>query len=32
MRADEKKPAPQELGNEQYQPGTPAPGSYVFEP
>ena len=31
-RAGEKKPAPQELGNEQYQPGIPAPGSYVFEP
>jgi polyhydroxyalkanoate synthase len=32
QRAGEKKLAPQELGNEQYQPGTPAPGSYVFEP
>jgi len=32
QRAGEKKPAPQELGNEQYQPGTPAPGTYVFEP
>ncbi len=31
QRAGEKKPAPQELGNEQYQPGIPAPGSYVFE-
>jgi len=32
MRAGEKKPAPQELGSAQYQPGIPAPGSYVFEP
>jgi polyhydroxyalkanoate synthase len=32
QRGGEQKPAPQELGNEQYQPGTPAPGSYVFEP
>lgn len=32
QRSGEKKAAPQELGNEQYQPGTPAPGSYVFEP
>ncbi len=31
-RAGEKKPAPRELGNERYQPGTPAPGTYVFEP
>jgi polyhydroxyalkanoate synthase len=31
-RAGEKKAAPQALGNEQYQPGTPAPGTYVFEP
>ncbi len=31
-RAGEKKPAPQELGNEQYLPGVPAPGTYVFEP
>ncbi len=32
QRSGVKKAAPQELGNEQYQPGTPAPGSYVFEP
>src|SRR3989475_3245391 len=32
MRAGEKKAAPRELGSAQYQPGTPAPGSYVFEP
>ncbi len=32
QRSGEQKAAPQELGNEQYQPGTPAPGSYVFEP
>lgn len=31
-RAGEQKPAPQELGNDQYPPGTPAPGTYVFEP
>jgi polyhydroxyalkanoate synthase len=31
-RAGEKKLAPEALGNEQYQPGLPAPGSYVFEP
>ncbi len=31
-RAGAKKSAPRTLGNEQYQPGTPAPGSYVFEP
>ncbi len=32
QRSGEQKAAPRELGNEQYQPGTPAPGSYVFEP
>jgi polyhydroxyalkanoate synthase subunit PhaC len=32
MRVGEKKPAPEALGNEQYQPGIVAPGSYVFEP
>jgi polyhydroxyalkanoate synthase len=32
QRAGEKKPAPQQLGNAQYQAGTPAPGTYVFEP
>ncbi len=32
QRSGEQKAAPGELGNEQYQPGTPAPGSYVFEP
>ncbi len=32
MHAGEKKPAPQGLGNEQYLPGAPAPGTYVFEP
>jgi polyhydroxyalkanoate synthase len=32
MRAGEKKVAPQRLGNEKYQPGTPAPGIHVFEP
>src|SRR6266516_2484832 len=31
-RGGEKKPAPRTLGNDRYQPGTPAPGSYVFEP
>ena len=28
----EQKVAPEELGNEVYQPGIPAPGTYVFEP
>src|SRR5229473_212949 len=32
QRSAEQQAAPRELGNEQYQPGTPAPGSYVFEP
>ncbi len=32
QRSGEQKAAPRELGNEQYQPGTPAPGFYVFEP
>jgi len=32
QRSGEQKAAPRELGNEQYQPGTPAPGAYVFEP
>ncbi len=32
QRSGEQKAAPQALGNEQYQPGIPAPGSYVFEP
>src|SRR5438552_3859584 len=32
QRSGEKKPAPRELGSAQYQPGTPAPGSYVLEP
>jgi len=32
QRSGEQRAAPRELGNEQYQPGTPAPGSYVFEP
>ncbi len=32
QRSGEQKAAPGELGNEQYQPGLPAPGSYVFEP
>jgi polyhydroxyalkanoate synthase len=32
QRAGEQGPAPQELGNEQYPPGAPAPGTYVFEP
>ncbi len=31
QRSGEKKAAPLELGNEQYQPGTPAPGTYVLE-
>ena len=32
QRSGEQRAAPRELGNEQYQPGTPAPGTYVFEP
>ena len=32
QRSGEQKAAPAELGNAQYPPGTPAPGSYVFEP
>jgi polyhydroxyalkanoate synthase len=32
QRSGEQKAAPRELGNEQYQPGKPAPGTYVFEP
>jgi polyhydroxyalkanoate synthase len=32
QRSGEQKASPAELGNEQYQPGKPAPGSYVFEP
>jgi polyhydroxyalkanoate synthase subunit PhaC len=32
QRSGEQKAAPQEPGNEQYQPGTAAPGTYVFEP
>ena len=32
QRSGEQKAAPRELGSAQYQPGTPAPGSYVFEP
>jgi polyhydroxyalkanoate synthase len=32
QRSGEQKVAPKALGNEQYQPGTPAPGTYVFEP
>ncbi len=32
QRSGEQKAAPRELGNEHYQPGTPAPGTYVFEP
>ena len=32
QRSGEQKAALRELGNEQYQPGTPAPGTYVFEP
>jgi polyhydroxyalkanoate synthase len=32
QRSGEQKAAPPELGSAQYQPGTPAPGSYVFEP
>jgi polyhydroxyalkanoate synthase len=31
-RAGEQKAAPQELGSDQYSPGTPVPGTYVFEP
>jgi hypothetical protein len=31
-RSGEQEAAPRELGNEQYQPGNPAPGSCVFEP
>jgi polyhydroxyalkanoate synthase len=32
MRSGEQRAAPGGLGNKQYQPGIPAPGSYVFEP
>jgi polyhydroxyalkanoate synthase len=32
QRSGEQRAAPAELGNEHYQPGTSAPGSYVFEP
>jgi polyhydroxyalkanoate synthase len=32
QRSGEQKAAPRETGNEQYQPGISAPGSYVFEP
>ena len=32
QRSGERKAAPRELGSEQYEPGIPAPGSYVFEP
>ncbi len=32
QRSGEQKSAPQGLGNEQYLPGAPAPGTYVFEP
>ncbi len=32
QRCGEQKSAPQGLGNEQYLPGAPAPGTYVFEP
>jgi polyhydroxyalkanoate synthase subunit PhaC len=31
-RAGGQKPAPEVLGNDQYPPGIPAPGTYVFEP
>ncbi len=32
QRSGEQKDAPRTLGNEQYQMGIPAPGTYVFEP
>ncbi len=32
QRSGDQKAPPREPGNEQYQPGKPAPGSYVFEP
>ncbi|HEX6484145.1 MAG TPA: alpha/beta fold hydrolase [Ktedonobacteraceae bacterium] len=32
QRSGEQKAAPGGPGNEQYEPGIPAPGSYVFEP
>ena len=32
QRSGEQRLAPQQLGNKQYPPGTPAPGNYVFEP
>jgi polyhydroxyalkanoate synthase len=32
QRSGEQTAAPQELGSARYQPGKPAPGSYVFEP
>ncbi|MGO8948081.1 MAG: alpha/beta fold hydrolase [Ktedonobacterales bacterium] len=31
-RSGERIPAPRALGNKQYPAGTPAPGTYVFEP
>jgi polyhydroxyalkanoate synthase len=31
-RSGERKPAPKALGNTQYQPEAPAPGTYVLEP
>ncbi len=31
-RSGERKPAPKALGNTQYQPEAPAPGTYIFEP
>ncbi len=31
-RSGEQKPAPEGLGNQLYEPGIPAPGTYVFEP
>jgi polyhydroxyalkanoate synthase len=32
QHSGEQKATPGELGNKQYQPGRPAPGSYIFEP
>jgi polyhydroxyalkanoate synthase len=32
QRAGDQRPAPRSLGNDDYEPGVAAPGTYVFEP